>query len=77
MSRRRVFSENPSNDAKLTNEKDEIMKLKDKVSIVTGAGGGLGKAIAEVFIKEGAKVIVAARQPSSSATYPSRTRSRT
>jgi len=35
------------------------MKLKDKVSIVTGAGGGLGKAIAEVFIKEGAKVIVA------------------
>lgn len=32
------------------------MRLKDKVAIVTGASSGLGKAIAEMYIKEGAKV---------------------
>ncbi|GAB3061634.1 SDR family oxidoreductase [Virgibacillus ainsalahensis] len=35
------------------------MKLKNKVAIVTGAASGMGKAIAELYAKEGAKVIVA------------------
>lgn len=34
------------------------MKLKDKVAIVTGAAGGIGKGVAEVFCKEGAKVVL-------------------
>lgn len=33
--------------------------LKDKVVIVTGAGGGLGKAFAKAFAKAGAKVAIA------------------
>lgn len=34
------------------------MKLKEKVAIVTGAASGMGKAIAELYAKEGAKVVV-------------------
>lgn len=35
------------------------MKLKDKVAIVTGAASGMGKAIAELYGREGCKVIAA------------------
>ncbi|WP_226036599.1 SDR family oxidoreductase [Aquibacillus saliphilus] len=35
------------------------MKLKDKVAVVTGAASGMGKAIAELYAKEGAKVVLA------------------
>ncbi|MFJ7678567.1 SDR family oxidoreductase [Peribacillus sp. NPDC097224] len=35
------------------------MKLQDKVAVVTGAASGMGKAIAELYAKEGAKVILA------------------
>jgi NAD(P)-dependent dehydrogenase (short-subunit alcohol dehydrogenase family) len=34
------------------------MMLKDKVAVVTGAGGGIGRGVALLLAKEGAKVVV-------------------
>lgn len=36
--------------------------MKDKVVFITGATSGYGKAMAEAFVREGAKVIIAARK---------------
>jgi len=38
------------------------MKLKDRNALITGASQGLGKAIAEQFIREGANVLICARE---------------
>jgi len=37
------------------------MKLKDKVVIITGASRGIGRAICELFMQEGAKLVATAK----------------
>lgn len=41
-----------------------MKQLQGKVAVITGAGRGIGRAIATVYAKEGASVVVASRTPS-------------
>lgn len=40
------------------------MRLCEKVTVITGAGAGIGKSISEIFAREGARVVVSSRRAS-------------
>jgi Dehydrogenases with different specificities (related to short-chain alcohol dehydrogenases) len=54
----------PKSTLKRMSDVLQVMKLKDKVAIVTGAGGGVGKSITRSLISEGTKVVLIGRDRS-------------
>lgn len=46
------------------------MRLDNKVALITGATGGMGRASARLFAREGAAVVIAARNPQRGTALP-------
>jgi 3-oxoacyl-[acyl-carrier protein] reductase len=46
---------------------DSQLRLAGRTAIVTGAGRGIGRAIAELYAREGARVVIASRSADGSA----------
>lgn len=54
----------------------EEMRLREKVAIVTGGGTGIGAAVTEAFLREGARVVIGSRNPEHHKAYAERLKGR-
>src|SRR5437867_3814972 len=56
-----MIASSPTGNAPATSRwsRGGSMRLDGKVALITGAGGGMGRVAAELFAREGARVVVA------------------